>query len=272
MGTAMLSRLLGFVVLVSASPGLAQSRLAAAAALADAFATESGGFVLAVPGVADDFVVFADGAFVERANGTARLSVYAQRQGSIDREFLLVLECSGRVAPGSPGYPPAGMPITTLVPAAYAPTGPVDPQGFVYYTQAVGTLTGLRTYAGAAITVTAAGPLQLGAGANNKNVGQGCAVDLLLSVVQQPFLGPLPITGPAQLRCDLRPDLAQCLTHVDADPAASGVGSRAGVGFPGVAADYVFVPGSTLVEDGLGGASLTGGLRSQSNYADAWQF
>ena len=136
-------------------------------AVADALSTELGGFLLAIPGVADDFVLFADGQWQLRANGSVRLSAYVERSSAVDRDFYLELILDGRIDPASAGYPPAGSPLTTMLPAAYAPTGPVDPSQFTYWTQASGTMTGLRAYAGAQINISGASVAQLGLGANN---------------------------------------------------------------------------------------------------------
>ncbi|HET7843266.1 MAG TPA: hypothetical protein VFL14_03885, partial [Xanthomonadales bacterium] len=205
----------------------------AIAALADTFATETGGFVLDIPGIAGDFVTFSDGALDVRPDGTARLTVFLQRRTAIDREFMAVLELAGPVTPSDPSYPPAGSPVLTLQPSAYAPAGPVDPTTYVYWTQVTGTLTGLRAFAGAQITATNLGAAQLGLGASNKNVRNGLAVDLALTVVQPPAVGPLSIGGPALLRAELVPSHACCLAHVDSQPAASGGNARLAVDLPG---------------------------------------
>lgn len=162
----------------------AVQRAATVAAAADAFATETGGFYLRVPGVSGEFRMFADGQWLERGDGTARLSALLERSSGSDRNVFVVLEFSGRLAPGAAGYPPAGSPVTTLLPSAYVPIGPVDPGSFVYYTQVTGTLTGLRAFDGLRANVVNAGTAQLGAGATNKNVLPGLAVDLTLTVVQ----------------------------------------------------------------------------------------
>ncbi|MEO6596982.1 MAG: hypothetical protein ABIP94_19725, partial [Planctomycetota bacterium] len=228
------------------------------------------GYLLSIPGVDDDFVLFADGQFEIRGNGTARLSAYAQRPSALDREFYVVLEFSGRVAPTDPGYPPNGSPITTLLPSAYAPSGPVDPASFVYYTAVTGTLTGLRSYGGARLHATNLGPAQIGDGASNKNVGPGLALDLDLTVAQQPVFGTLTPTGPAQLRATLSPSLTHCATHVDPHPLVSSSTVREGLALPGVGTDYIFVPSAQWVEDVDGTATLRGTVRRQSDYTDEW--
>lgn len=239
-------------------------------ALTDSFSTESGGYLLAIPGVFDDFILFSDGQVVTRNDGTLRLSCFAQRALSIDREFYLTLEFAGRVQPGDAAYPPAGVPITTLEPSAYAPIGPVDPGTFVYYTQVTGTLVGLRSYAGTYATVANVLPAQIGAGASNKNVLRGLSVDLTLTVVSQDPLGYFAPTGPASLRADLHTDFAVCATHVDGNPTYNQGPPRIAGSWPGVADDYLFLPVGGLVEHADGTADLHGTLRRQNDYSDAW--
>ncbi|MEO6595691.1 MAG: hypothetical protein ABIP94_13140 [Planctomycetota bacterium] len=261
----------GMALALAAAP-LAQAPMhsVATAAIADASSTEAGGFLLAIPGVDSDFVLFADGQFVVRSNGTARFSSYLQRPTVLDREFFLELEFSGRLQPTSPGYPPAGSPVTTLLSSAYVPLGPVNPGTYVYYTVVNGTLTGLRSFQGARLTATNHGAAQIGDGASNKNVNHGFALDLDLTVVQQPVFGAIVPTGRAQLRGDLAPNLTQCATHVDADPAVSTGPARAALNLPGVAADYIFMPSAQWLERADGTALLQGSVRRQSNYSDEW--
>lgn len=261
------------VVAAAATTAFAQLPMTSSAAvpIADAFATETGGVLLTIPGVADDFVVFADGAVDVRANGTAHLSCFVHRQGATDREFYLTLELSGRIAPGDAGYPPAGSPVVTMQPTAYVPTGTVDPATYVYYTQAIGSLVGYRVFAGARIDLAAAGPIQVGFGANNKNVQLGLAGDLNVTVLQQPSFGTLNPTGPAQLRADLASSASWCMSHVDGIVAASGNTDRAAIQIPGLATDYIFVPAGRWFDNADGSATLVGTVRRQSDYSDRWQ-
>lgn len=246
-------------------------RAATIAATADSFATEPGGFYLNVPGVAGQFRIFADGQWLERADGTARLSALLERDNGLDRNLFVVLEFSGRIAPGEAGYPPAGAPVTTLLPSAYAPSGPVDPATFVYYTTVTGTLTGLRALAGLRATATNSGPAQFGAGATNKNVLPGAALDLAVSVVQPPTSESFAPTGPAELRCNLLAERAMCATHVDGVVQYAGNTDRTAFALPGVADDYLLLPRGTWTEADDGTATLTATLKSESNYADAWE-
>ena len=244
---------------------------AGVAAEPDGFATETGIYLLAIPGVDEDFVVFADGQLVTRSNGTARFTAIVQRSSALDREFVLELEFSGQLAPGNPGYPPAGGPVLGLAPNAYAPAGPVDPNTFTYYTAVSGSLTGLRSFAGASVQLSGAWPAQFGSGANNKNVLSGFAVDLNLQVLQPPLVGSFAPTGPARLRVTQLPELPHCATHVDADPTIATGPARVAAVIPGLANDYVFLPVGTFTEAANGTATLQGLLRRQSDYTDQWQ-
>lgn len=261
------------VATIFQSPIAAQvpARAASQPAVNDPLSTEAGGFLLAIPGVADDFVLFADGQWQVRPNGTARLSAWVQRASSVDRDFYIELTFSGRIDPGNPGYPPAGSPITTMLPAAYAPTGPVDPSSFSYYTQVSGTMTGLRAFSGAHIDVVHAGNVQIGPGANNKNVLSGLACDLNLTVVQPPVFLTFAPTGTASLRINFTDQLESCATLVDSDPSLRGNTDRLAFDLGGVANDYLFLPAGSLVEANDGTATLTATLKRQSDYQDQWQ-
>jgi len=246
-------------------------RSATLPAATDPFSTETGGFMLAIPGVADDFVLFADGQWQERGDGSVRLSAYVQRAAAIDRDFYLELVFAGRIDPGAPNHPPIGSPVTTLLPAAYQPTGPVDPSTYTYFTQVTGTMTGLRAFAGAQIDLAAASTAQVGLGAANKSAALSLAADLNLTVVQMPTGNAFAPTGPAQLRTDFADQLAMCATHVDTDPNLRSGSARLAFDLGGVTSDYIFMPSASLIEANDGTATLTGLLKSQSNYADAWQ-
>ncbi len=257
-------------LLAAAATGQNPTYGVALTAETDPAATETGGFLLSIPGVGNDFVLFGDGQFVERPDGTARLSAFVHRQIALDRELFVQLEFAGRLGPSDVGYPPAGSPVVTLHPSAYVPTGSIDPATWAYYTQVTGSMTGLRTYDGARITVANQGAAQLGAGASNKNVQPGLALDLDLTVVQQPVIGSIVPTGPAQLRATLAPSASFCATHVDADPAVSSGPSRIGLEIPGLGSDYVFLPVGTFVEANDGTATINGVMRRQSDHADEW--
>lgn len=251
-------------------PSQSASYATALTADVDGAATETGGFQIAIPGVADDLRMFGDGQFVVRADGTARLSTFVHRASAIDREFFVQLEFAGRSAPGDANYPPVGCPVLTLQPSAYLPAGAIDPATYVYWTQVTGTFTGLRTYAGALLTVVNQGAAQTGPGASNKNVLPGLAVDLAITVTQQPSALTFVPTGPAQLRATIATDVQFCATHVDADPSVSSGPARRCLSIPGVGTDFVFLPVGQWVEATDGTASLTGVVRRQSDHTDEW--
>lgn len=259
--------------LAIAAPTLAQlpPTSVATAPFADAFATETGGSLLAIPGIADDFVLFADGALDVRSDGTARLSAFAHQQSAFDREFYVTLELSGRLQPGDANYPPAGAPVVTMLPGAYVPLGPVDPALYTYYTQVTGTMVGLRVFTGARIDLSAATPIQVGLGANNKNVRLGLAGDLAMTIAQQPTIGTLSLLGPARLRAEVVPTANWCVAHVDSNLAASGSTARLAIELPGLGNDYIFNPAGRWYDNADGSATLIATVRRQSDYADRWQ-
>ncbi|MCB9877152.1 MAG: hypothetical protein H6835_06065 [Planctomycetes bacterium] len=238
---------------------------------ADSYATESGGFLLSIPGVAGDFVLFGDGEWQLRPDDTARWTAVAQSAAAVDRDLFVELTFSGLLQPGDANHPPAGAPVTTLDAGAYTPLGPVDPSQWRYFTQVTGTITGLRAYDGARIDVANLGPAQVGDGATNKNALSGLACDLILTVVQAPTSASFAPTGAAQLRAMFAPDLSLCATHVDDDPQVSGTAGRTAMLLPGIADDYLWLPSGSWAESADGTATMTGTLQRQGDYADAWQ-
>lgn len=259
------------VLAARSAPSQLPIRAAGLTAEIDALSTEAGGYLLAIPGVADDFVLLADGQWQVRNDGTARLTAYAHRAASVDRDFFVELIFDGLVEPGNTNYPPAGYPITTMLPAAYAPAGPVDTGSWVYYTQITGTMTGVRAFADARIDISGVGSAQLGLGATNKNVMSGLAVDFDLTIVQPPSATSFVPTGPASLRANLTPSNAMCATHVDSDPLLNGSSLRMAFDLPGVADDYLFLPRGELIELEDGTATFTASMRRQSDYDDRWE-
>jgi len=246
------------------------ARAATAPAAPDGFSTETGEFLLSIPGVGHDFVLFADGQWQERADGSARLTAYVQRLSAVDRDFFVELTFTDRIDPGAIGHPPVGSPVTTLVPAAYAPIGPSDPSQWHYYTTVSGTMTGLRAFAGARVDCSNVGSAQVGVGANNKNTLVGLSVELDLTVVAPPSSASFVPTGAASLRCDLRDSMPMCATHVDGDVNVSGSAARAAFELPGVADDYLFLPAGPFVEHADGTATLTTHVRRQADHDDGW--
>lgn len=236
----------------------------------DTESTETGGFLLNVPGVANDFVLFADGQWFERSNGTARLSAFAVRDGALDRDLYLELELTARLQPGDASYPPVGYPITTLMPSAYTPVGTIDPSTYVYYETVTGTITGLRAYRDLRVDVVGLGAMQIGPGASNKNVLAGLAVDLQLTILQSSSSDPFAPTGNAELRANFEADAVHCASHAEPDPAVSTASNRLAFSLPGFAEDFVFMPTSEFTETDLATATLNGEIRRQSDYTNAW--
>ncbi|MCK5943094.1 MAG: hypothetical protein KAI24_14035 [Planctomycetes bacterium] len=264
---------LALILAAAAGPGARSQpplRATTIPAVADAAATETGGFLLAIPGVDNDFVLFADGQWCLRPNGQAHWSCYAQRAGAVDRDLFVELTFAGEVTPGTANHPPAGAPVATLDPTAYAPSGPVDPSTWTYYTQVTGTITGLRAFAGLRVDVTSSIPAQVGVGASNKNVLAGLAADLDLSVTQPPVAAAFAPTGSAELRANFVDEVELCATHVDGDLGFGGTADRVALQLPGIGDDFLFLPEGAFVEHADGTATMTGTVLRQSDYQNAF--
>lgn len=235
-----------------------------------ALATLPGGAMLAIPGLLPDFVIGGGGQLVELPDGTARLTGRAISASSLYSAFLVDIVFSGRVAPGSPGHPPPGRPDLQLLPSAYAPSGPVDPAQFVYYTQASGTLVGSSNFAGALIDLQlTGGAVQYGAGANNRSGGLGLQGSFAVTVVQQPAT-PFGALTTADLVVDLPAERTDAVTHPQADPQLTTLPFGRAMSIPWVADDYVFAPAGEFTERDDGTALLEGRLLRLDQLDDAW--
>ena len=143
---------------------------------------------------------------------------------------------------------------------------------YTYYTQVSGTITGLRAFAGARIDVSNVGPVQLGAGASNKNVLLGMAVDLNLTVVQAPIAEAFAPTGPSAAARQLghRPSNVRHShrrrTRVQQQPAANRNGSAGGNEPITCSCRWRRSAKLAMVR-----ATLSGTVRRQSNYDNQWQ-
>jgi hypothetical protein len=236
-----------------------------------ALSAQPGGALLSLPGIGTDFVLSGDGQFSERPDGTARLTARVTRASVVNATFVLDLQFAGRMAPGSPGHPPAGSPVLLLVPQAYAPAGPIDPAQFSYYTAAAGSLRGLGAYDGALVDLARSGPApQLGAGANGRNGAHGLAATFAVQVVQQGAT-PLNPTADAGLQADLRAVAPMDATHVVADAGVSTLAPARALALPGIGDDYVFVPVAEFTEFGDGHAELRGSLLRVAQLDDRFE-
>ncbi|MCR9244171.1 MAG: hypothetical protein NXI31_04010 [bacterium] len=261
------------LALAFAASGSAQSPTYAAATHAQADPALSGlagGAMLALPGLFTDFVISGGGQFVELPNGNARLTGRVFSQSSLYSAFLVDIEFSGRVDPGQPSYPPAGAPNLQLLNSAYTPVGTIDPATFAFFTQASGTLTGVRNYDGAVLDLQlTTTPAQLGDGANNLNGNRGLVASFNIQVLQQPP-SPLPPLSTASLTIDLPGHRTDKVTHPQVDAQRTNLAAGRALVLPGVADDYVFVPAGEFTEYDDGHAELAGRLARLADLTDAW--
>jgi hypothetical protein len=232
--------------------------LAVREAIADSHATTPGGALLGIPGIGNDFVLTADGQLVERGNGTAHLSAVLRRASAFDRWLVLELELSGFV------------PAHTLTASSYAPAGPVDPGAFRYYTAGTGTLRGLGAFSGGTLSLTVQAPLQIGPGANDRNVLSGVGGSFAVAAQSQPLFDPFVPTGAALLTATTFAAVPICASHVEPDAFGTGP-ARTLLSLPGAATDYLLIPAGTWTEASDGTATLAGTVRRLGDFADRWQ-
>jgi len=143
----------------------------------------SGGHAIWLPGISTDLIFDPDsGSFLEFADGTALLTGTVYDDDAPSKGFSVEVAFSGRTESA-----PTGSPKLELSSGAYAPSGPIDPDTWAYYTDFGGTLTGVGDWAGAVVEVTPRGAaFQLGDGASGKNTNFGGSGWLDYVVSQQP--------------------------------------------------------------------------------------
>jgi len=162
-------------------------------------AATAGGHAFYFPGIGTDFIFEGNAPFVERPDGTARLSGTIFRPGQPNSRFRVEVDFSGRLDPGQPGHAPSGSPKLELFSTWYATSGgPIDPHAWRYYTAFEGRAYGEANFAGGELRFVRFGPaFQIGFGASGKNLLLGAAGWLDVVVVRQPSTGqPLvPMQG-----------------------------------------------------------------------------
>jgi len=206
-----------------------------------------------------DWRFVAGGELEETADGSARLTGLLERPGTSNEQFFVELELGGRLNPGEAGYPPPSSPKVELKPALYAQNGgPIDTNHYYYYTTTTGTLTGLRDLAGLRYGVSPMGAaMQVGVGANGKNLEWGGSAWLTLTRLSAPSGSNFPQSLVGDVNVDLDGDDNQC---ADRAVALSGFGSNGGhaLHMPAIGTDFVFQPGGQFSELANGTAVLTG--------------
>jgi hypothetical protein len=159
-----------------------------------------------LPGIGTDFAFEAGAEWVERANGTATLTGVIARSSNPNQRLEVQLDLSDRVNPGGFGFVPTGSPKKELPSGVYIENGGiVDTDTWHYYLTLDGTLTGLGDFAGALLTMTRRGPaLQVGLGANGRNLNTGASGWLDVQTLLQPAQGPsLPLGSDGDVNVDL---------------------------------------------------------------------
>lgn len=167
----------------------------------------SGGHSVWMPNIATDLIFLdsAPGVLVEdSAKGNAKLTGTLVRASNAKNGFVLDANLSGLQT-----TMPSGSPKKELVAKAYSEKV-VKPETWYFYTGFTGTLTGFGDYAGAKLNFVRMGPaLQLGNGANGKNLNFGGSSWFNYTVVSQPTKKSIVFGGD---RGDFNLDIKTCPT------------------------------------------------------------
>jgi hypothetical protein len=218
---------------------------------------------LYLPGIGTDFVFVAGGDFVERSDGTARLTGVVERKSDDDQCFEVDVLFTQRLDAGDLAFPPLESPKLELAGSAYAPFGPVDPDQWHYYQVTTGVLRGAKDFAGGVLHVTRMGPaFQVGFGASGKNAHYGASGWLTVTVAKQPKSGKnFGTDGKGDFNLDLSRECVDC-AYEAGDHSLT---------LPGIATDLVFVNGGTFVEYADGTARIQGLVKDPDHWSRRWQ-
>lgn len=165
--------------------------------------TTPAGHALYLPGIAEDFAFPDGGSFVEHADGTATLTGHARSVSDPQLGFDVRIDYDGGFDDHRLARLQRGLPNS-----AYAEQGgPVDPKLWRFYRTARGILVGTGSLSGAVLELGSdEDALQIGLGANGRNLEYGASGDLTVRLLGQPIAGGeiLPDYLPgAELHIDL---------------------------------------------------------------------
>jgi hypothetical protein len=228
---------------------------------------------LELAGVGSDFVFVAGGTLVERANGYAHLSGVVARASAPQQRLLVELDLQRALHPGDIGHPPVGSPRFEHAPfAASAAGAAIDPQTWRYYEQVDGRLLGLGALQGAHMSLRGVGPaLQIGVGANGRNLVLGASAQFEVRVLAAPTSGAaFAAQGTAALCVDITGDGEDCASKAAPDPVWSASRHTHSFYLPEIGKDFAFDPPGRYVELADGTARLTGTIRRSARPSKAF--
>ncbi|MEO0649595.1 MAG: hypothetical protein AAFZ65_02810 [Planctomycetota bacterium] len=203
-----------------------------------------------LPGLATDFQFIAGGDFVERNDGSARLTGVVASVSEPAKQLEVDVTLSNRIDPGDALFPPSSSPKLELKNSAYVQNGgSIDPDAWHYYEFTDGVLLGRGELEGGVLIIERAGPaFQVGRGANGKNGNYGASGWLKIEVLAEPQAGPFGVQAKGDFNLDLDRECVDCATAAE-DHALT---------LKGIGKDLLFVDGGEFVENADGTATLTG--------------
>ena len=214
-----------------------------------------GGTVLTLPGIGDDFTFeVTGGSMLENEDGSGELTGVARSTTDPGLSFLVDLQLDGRTDSGTP--------VLELAAAAYADNGgPVDPDGWHYYTSVSGSLYGLAGLGGAELVIDTLGAaLQVGTGADGRSLGLGASTTFDWTVVAQPDFGDSLPHGSGGLNIALHEScddqVRYCLD--EALRGQYGGNGNHAMAIPGIARDFVWETHGLWIENVDGTAEFNG--------------
>lgn len=150
--------------------------------------TLPGGHALYLPGIADDFGFQESGSFREFADGRACLEGRLVSAANPELGFDLRIDFEGRFEAGETTNAQLHLPASVYAERG----GPVDPELWHFYRKAQGILVGVRQLSGAVLQIKSdKDALQVGLGANSRNLEYGASGKFQLELSTQPIRGAI---------------------------------------------------------------------------------
>ncbi len=237
-------------------------------AISDGYSRGHSNHALWLPGISRDFIFGSDSAFIEYSDGSAHLSGTVRSRSHGDRLFEVDVWLGGRTEVAPPGSPKKELRSSAYVDRG----GPVDPATWAYYTSLDGSLTGRGSFSGALVSLARRGPaLQVGYGANGKNIQYGAASWIDWQVIDHPDGDPFSAdSGRGDFNLELNLEYCADASERDSDYGLYQGGHA--LSLPGIGPDFVFdgAPGS-LLENSDGVARLVGTVRRGSDPSQAFE-
>ncbi len=223
------------------------------------------GHSLSLPGLGHDFGFTSGGQLVEQPDGSARLTGEMARKSQPSTRLAIDFTFRGRTGAESAGLAASFQPRRQLHSFAYIEQGGlVDTGTWHAYGEVQGSLFGLGDLSGVRYEVQGSS-LQVGVGANGRNLDYGGSAELVATLVSTPSVSaqyPEQVRGSMAFALENGGRESVLGSHLGSAPGAGAGGS--GLRINGLGNDFIFTSGGEFVQRADGSASLSGVVARRS--------